>query len=217
MTIKLPTFTLVGVLLLGIALLGACKKEDENGQAPKIADKNTVGCLAANDFYAVHFSAYLQPSVELKNLDRTALLKPFCKELPAVGKVFFSADLIDSDIRETPIAMRLVEFDASADLAQAKEVRTVAEFPAKTYPKGVVEAQASVDKNGYYALILLVGDAKSEDDRLKIPFHVGGNPYNPYGWPHETWLAIVSGIIFTVLGLISLVYRWLKKRKVRAA
>jgi hypothetical protein len=211
-----PHPTVARIFLLTIALVASgCNKDNETGQAPQIASKDKVGCLATNDFYAVHFSAYLQPSVELKNVDRAALLKPFCKELPGAGKVFFSADLIDDDIRETPIGIRVVEVNNNAKTGNSTEIRTLTEVPAKTYPKGVVEAQATVDKDGDYAMILLVGgdNAKSEDDKLTIPFHVGGDPYNPYGWPHETWLAIVSGIGFAVLSSIYLLYRLLKRKK----
>ncbi|SJM94566.1 conserved exported hypothetical protein [Crenothrix polyspora] len=209
------------VLLLAIAFgVGGCNKDSENNQSPQIADKNSVGCLATNDFYAVHFSVYLKPSGDLKNMDRAALLKPYCKELPVVGRAFFSADLIDEDIRGTPIGIRIVELaDGTKKPEEFKEIRTLAEIPAKIYAKGVVEAQADIDKNGDYAMILIVGgeNALSEDDKLKIPFHVGGNPYNPYGWPRETLIGIASGIGFVILGTIYLLYRLLKRRKLPAA
>lgn len=204
------------ILCLALALLvSACNKDDEANQAPKIASKDKVGCLATNDFYAVHFSAYLQPSVELKNVDRAALLKPFCKELPGAGKVFFSADLIDNDIRETPIGIRVVEVNNNAKAGNSTEIRTITEIAAKAYPKGVVEAQATIDKDGDYAMILLVGgeNAKTEDDKLKIPFHVGSDPYNPYGWPRETLIGVASGMGFVILSTIYLLYRLVKRKK----
>jgi hypothetical protein len=215
MTIKLPKLAVIPVLSLSVVLLSACTQNDEDSQAPKIASKDKVGCLAANDYYAVHFSAYLQPSVELKNVDRAALLKPFCKELPGAGKVFFSADLIDNDIRETPIGIRVVEVTNNAKAGDSTEVRTITEIPAKPYPKGVVEAQATIDKDGDYAMILLVGgeNAKSEDDKLKIPFHVGSDPYNPYGWPRDTLIGVASGAGFAILGVIYLLYRLVKRKK----
>jgi hypothetical protein len=209
-----PVFSKTLCLALALIVSG-CNKDDEDNQAPKIASKDKVGCLATNDFYAVHFSAYLQPSVELKNVDRAALLKPFCKELPGAGKVFFSADLIDNDIRETPIGIRVVEVNNNAKVGDSTEIRTITEIPAKAYPKGVVEAQATIDKDGDYAMILLVGgeNAKSEDDKLKIPFHVGSNPYNPYGWPRETLIGVASGIGFAILSVIYLLYRLVKRKK----
>jgi thioredoxin-related protein len=52
-------------LLILSLFLAACKKE-EIDTSPQIADINSVGCLIANDFYAVHFSAYLKPHSSLK-------------------------------------------------------------------------------------------------------------------------------------------------------
>ncbi|WP_394751732.1 hypothetical protein [Crenothrix sp.] len=212
-----PYYICVRVLLLAITLVvNGCNKDNDNSQSPQIADKNSVGCLATNDFYAVHFSVYLKPSGDLKNMDRAALLKPYCKELPGVGKAFFSADLIDEDIRGTPIGIRVVELaDGTKKPEEFKELRTLIEIPAKIYAKGVVEAQADIDKEGDYAMILIVGgeNAVSEDDRLKIPFHVGSNPYNPYGWPRETLIGVASGVGFVILGLIYLLYRIVKRKK----
>jgi hypothetical protein len=217
-----PYSACIRFFLLSIALIvTGCNKESENTQSPQIADKDSVGCLVTNDFYAVHFSAYLKPTGDLKNADRAALLRPYCQELPGAGQAFFSADLIDNDVRETPIGIRVVELEKIADSKekseQFKEIRTLAEIPAKIYAKGVVEAQANLDKNGDYAMILIIGgeDAISEDDRLKIPFHVGGNPYNPYGWPKETLMAVASGVGFIVLGAIYLIYRLVKRRRLR--
>jgi hypothetical protein len=48
--------------------------------------------------------------------------------------------------------------------------------PAKLFPRGAVEAQAEVDKNGDYRLYLLIGDAVEEDDRFKIDLQVGVAP-----------------------------------------
>lgn len=216
MTNNMLTATLSKIILLVSALaVAGCNKESEDNQAPKIASKDTVGCLATNDFYAVHFSVYLKPSGDLKNADRAALLKPYCKELPGVGTAFFSADLIDDDIRTMPIGIRVVELADGTQKPEAfKELRTLTEVPAKIYAKGVVEAQATIDKTGNYAMILLVGGDKalSEDDKLKIPFHVGGDRYNPYGWPRETLIGVASGIGFIALSLIYGLYRLVKRK-----
>lgn len=204
-------------LLSSLLVLASCNKENANTQSPQIPDKDSVGCLITNDFYAVHFSAYLKPTGDLKNADRAALLKPYCQDLPSVGKVFFSADLIDNDIRQTPIALRIVELEKIKNAKgknNFKEIRTLAEVPAQLYTKGVVEAQADIDKNGDYALVLLIGnqDVISDDEKFKIPFHVGDKPLSFYGLSGEQLLAVGSGIILMLLGAFYGLYRLIKRK-----
>lgn len=157
--------------------LSGCDMSEKLGTPPQIADVNSVGCLVANDFYAVHFSAYLKPK---QGNDRNALLTPYCQELPDIGKAFFAADLIDRDIRQTPIGIRIVEIEKIGDKPEDfKELRELNQVEPKIYSKGVVEAQADLDKKGDYALILLIGgeEAISNEDKLKITFHVGTSPF----------------------------------------
>ncbi|MDP3838733.1 MAG: hypothetical protein Q8Q54_07415, partial [Methylococcales bacterium] len=94
-----------------------------------------------------------------------------------------------------------------------KEVRTITEVPAKAYSKGVVEAQADIDKTGYYALFLLVGgeEAVSDEDKLRIPFHVGGNPD---ALPKQTIMMIAGGATTLLLIIIGIIVWMRKKRKV---
>lgn len=165
-------------------LLAGCNTSEKLGTPPQIADVNSVGCLVANDFYAVHFSAYLKP-IQSSN-DREALLTPYCQELPREGKIFFGVDLIDRDIRETPIGIRVIEIEKTGEkMTDFKEIRELNKVEPKLYSKGVVEAQTDVDKKGDYALILVIGgeDAISEEDKLKITFHVGNNSF---AWFNET-------------------------------
>ena len=165
--------------IISSLLLTGCNN-DQLGTPPQIADINSVGCLVANDFYAVHFSAYLKPTTPLEGNDREALLKPYCQDLPSIGKAFFAADLIDRDIRKTPISIRIIEIEKTGDKpTDFKEVRMLSEIPPKIYSKGVVEAQADLDKLGDYSLILAIGgdEAISEEDKLNINFHVGNTPF----------------------------------------
>lgn len=211
------SFLRVVFVLLLIQLLSGCKWIDilKGTPPPQIADKEKVTCLVANDFYAVHFSAYIKPAGDIKDAEREALLRPYCQELPFPGKVFFSADLIDRDIRATPIAIRVVELEKTGSgdtAADFKELSVISEVPAKLYPRGVVEAQADIPRNGHYAMFLMVGgeEALSEDDKLRVPFHVGGNPYN---LSTEAMQAIYAGAAFLFLCLMYLGYRLWKKRQ----
>ncbi len=215
MNIKSGYFlVLASFLMIGGSLVGC----DKFSSKPQIEDINSVGCLITNDFYAVHFSAYLKPQ-NTQNAgegDKKALLTPYCQELPTPGKAFFAADLIDRDIRKTPIGIRIVEIEKTEEkVDDFKEIRTISEVEPKLYPRGVVEAQADIDKNGDYILTLIIGgeEALSAEDRLKIPFHVGGNLF---GLSRQNLILIASvlgGFMFAGLGLFFYFHR---KRKLAA-
>ena len=200
--------------IISSLLLTGCNN-DKLGTPPQIADINSVGCLIANDFYAVHFSAYLKPTTPLEGNDREALLKPYCQELPSTGKAFFSADLIDRDIRKTPIGIRVIEIEKTGDKpTDFKEIRTLNEVPPKIYSKGVVEAQADLDKLGDYSLILAIGgdEAISEEDRLKINFHVGDTPL--LSKLTENMQIALAGGIPALIAFICGIYFFRKKRMI---
>ncbi len=218
MSSKLSRYvTVTSLLVISLCITGCDKFKDKNKPA-QIQDLNSVGCLIANDFYAVHFSAYLKPTQninELNESEREALLQPYCQEVPKPGKLFFSADLIDRDVRQTPVGVKIVELTQTGNdetkIESFKEVRTLTETPAQPHPRGVVEAQADIDKNGYYAMILIIGgeEALAEDDKLKVLFHVGGNPF---GLTRQQLILASSGVagFFVLLGLL---IWYIKKRK----
>lgn len=201
-------------IFIFVILISGCDR-NQLGTQPQIPDLNSVGCLIANDFYAVHLSAYLKSSASNQdNNDRAALLTPYCQEIPGPGKVFFAADLIDRDIRKTPIGIRIVELEfIGYDDTKAedfKEIKTITEIEAKEYTKGVVEAQADIERNGYYAMYLLIGgvDAVSDEDKLRISFHVGGDPD---ALPKKTLLLIGVGAAIS-LGIIIGCVLWYRKK-----
>ncbi len=174
-------------------------------QTQQLGKRPDLDCIIANDFYAVHFSAYLQPDKTDKNADPKAAFVPFCQKIPRAGKMFFTADLIDRDIRETPIGIKLVEVEKTGQKApdDIREIRTLAEIPAKLYPRGAVEAQAEIDKNGDYVLYLLIGEAMEEDDKFRVPLEVGVDP-NDNG---KQWLIGIAVAVAAILGLVFLLYR----------
>lgn len=201
--------------LLGALLLSGCDKLDFGAkQSNALGNRPDLDCIIANDFYAVHFSAYLQPDKNDKTGDAKTAFVPFCQQIPRAGKMFFTADLIDRDIRSTPIGIRLVEVEKTGQKApdDIREIRTVTEIPAKLYPKGAVEAQADVDKIGDYVLYLLIGDAIEEDDKFRVALQVGVAP----GGSQFPWLVIggVAAAIAVVAGF--LVYLIRRKRKAAA-
>ncbi|WNB76213.1 LPXTG cell wall anchor domain-containing protein [Methylomonas koyamae] len=210
--LRFPAFWLSA--LLAAVLLSGCDKLGFGAkQSNALGNRPDLDCIIANDFYAVHFSAYLQPDKNDKTVDAKAAFVPFCQQIPRAGKMFFTADLIDRDIRTTPIGIRLVEVEKTGQKApdDIREIRTVTEIPAKLYPKGAVEAQADVDKTGDYVLYLLIGDAIEEDDKFRVALQVGVAP----GGSQTPWLAI--GGVTAAITLVAAFLIFLIRRKRKAA
>ena len=209
---RLPAFFIAGLVACVLLLSGCDKLGFGTKQSSALGNRPDLDCIIANDFYAVHFSAYLQPSKDDKNPDPKAAFVPFCQQIPRAGKMFFTADLIDRDIRSTPIGIRLVEVEKTGQPApdDIREIRTVAETPSRLYPKGAVEAQADVDKTGDYVLYLLIGEAMEDDDKFRVALEVGVDPKGS-----QLPLIAIGGVVALVLlVLVFLVY--LHKRKSKA-
>lgn len=210
------TSTVFLSLLLATQILISCSNPGYNDNPSQQMTKATVGCLVATDFFAVYFSAYIQPTGDgAKVKDKKALFRSYCKDIPTTGKAFFTADLVGSELRETPIAIRIVEQELTGGddtkPENFKDVRTLTEIPAKLYSKGVVEAQAQLDKEGYYAIYLAMneGGTVAEEDRLRIPLHVGVDPD-----VKPLWTQVASGVGITLgFAIISFVtFRFLRRR-----
>ncbi|QPK62593.1 hypothetical protein IVG45_17320 [Methylomonas sp. LL1] len=204
----------VSVLMVCTLLLAGCEQLGFGAkQSNALGNRPDLDCIIANDFYAVHFSTYLQPSKDDRNADPKAAFVPFCQQIPRAGKMFFTADLIDRDIRTTPIGIRLVEVEKTGQKApnDIREIRTIAEIPSQLYPRGAVEAQAEIDKNGDYVLYFLIGDAIEEDDKFRVALEVGVEP----GGSKLPMIAIasVAALLLVVLGFLI----YLHKRKSNSA
>ncbi|MDD2760325.1 MAG: hypothetical protein PHH11_08525 [Methylomonas sp.] len=205
------TFALVISTLMTCLMLSGCEQLGfGQKQSNALGNRPDLDCIIANDFYAVHFSTYLQPAKgENKNADPKAAFVPFCQQIPRAGKMFFTADLIDRDIRTTPIGIRLVEVEKTGQAApdDVREIRTIAEIPSKLYPRGAVEAQAEVDKNGDYVLYLLIGDAVEEDDKFRVPLEVGVEP----GGSLLPQIAVVA-LAALLIGVLGFLIYWYKRK-----
>lgn len=162
---------------------------------------SSLSCLFANDFYAVHFSALQTGRAPGENSD----FVKYCQEIPAIGKVFLSIDLLDRDARSLPIALRVVEeeIDTKGRLREIKS--TLAETPAKTYRNGTAETHVDITHPGHYALIVRFGEGPvGEDDQLRIPFSVGLPPPTQYGKFFGHFTGAVVGLFFIVMAIIGL-------------
>jgi hypothetical protein len=205
-----PLLSRLSFILIIIAALSACDKLGLNqNQSNPQGNRPDLDCIIANDFYAVHFSVYIQPVQGEQTADPRSAFVPYCQKIPRSGKMFFTADLFDRDIRSTPIGIRIVEVEKTAAKApdDYREIRTIADIPSKLYPRGAVEAQAEINKDGDYLLILLVGDAVAEDDRFRIPLEVG---VDPNALSPQT-ISLALGMLLVIAGLIFIGYRYFFK------
>lgn len=174
---------------------------------------SSMTCLVANDFYAVHFSA-LQ---EGRQGDERTDFQKYCQEVPKIGKVFLTIDLLDRDTRTTPIALTVVEEEISMDGKPPEVKSTLSETPAKIYKNGTADTHVDITHPGHYALIATIGDGPiMEDDRLRVPFSVGLAPPPNYAkYVGKTTGAVVA-LFFGVMGVIG--YRtWRNYRPKRDA
>lgn len=163
--------TVLFLALVSVSVQAATPRDPFNGRQSYSGSNMT--CLVANDFYAVHFSAVQEGQ---HPGERNAFEK-YCQEVPKVGKVYLSVDLLDRDTRSTPIAISVVEEEIDPN-GKPPEVKSVlAETPARIYKNGTVDTQVEITHPGHYAMIATIGEGPiMEDDRLRIPFSVAVPP-----------------------------------------
>lgn len=180
---KKPQLNIFTTLLLAVCtlLLTSCWVDDK--AAPQqFPYKASVGCLAVNDFYAVYFSIYIKPTDPSEDLTQAELFTPYCTDIPRTGEAYLTADLIDEDLRQIPISVKIVEQELIGDdpllPENFRDIRTIDQTPAQIFDRGVVTMNTTLEKNGYYAMYLLIGgeDAIMDEDKLRIPLVVGGTP-----------------------------------------
>ncbi|MEY2680589.1 MAG: hypothetical protein RL661_820 [Pseudomonadota bacterium] len=155
----------------------------------------SMSCLVANDFYAMHFTSMQQG----RNKNEAHDFVKYCQEIPQIGMTFLTLDLLDRDVRNLPIAVRVVEeeFDQDGNPTTSK---TLKEVPAKIYKNGTLDTSVDISTPGHYALIAEIGDDMiTEDDRLRVPFSVAMPSMQPTPWlKYLAWLS--TAIVFAFLG-----------------
>jgi hypothetical protein len=159
--------SIVSTVLLVLLAAGGCPvKTGPVGQAD---DTKKLACLIANDFYAVHLTAY-QPPAGRSGGAVDGGFRPYCQELPSAGRTYITLDLLDQDVRTTPLAVRV---QSHPDEGQPS---TISELPRRVYPAGVVEVVADLPRPGRYSVVLQVGDSTAGEDIITIPMTVA-SPY----------------------------------------
>lgn len=210
--------TLLHALLVCSGLMAACTSPGYNNNPSQQMTNARIGCPAATEFFAVYFSVHVQPPLENQDEKITKeLFRSYCQDIPTLGKVFFTADLVGSELRKIPIGIRVVEQafpDGGENNADnSNDLITVSEFPPKTYSKGAIEIQFELDKSGYYAVYLIRNgrDAISKEDELRIPLNVGIES----GIKRLlTRLPIFLGIATGLALIVFVAFRFMRQRKV---
>lgn len=195
-------------LAICATLACACTSPGYNDNPSQQISRGRVGCPAATEFFALYFSLRVQPAVENpEGRIVKEIFRSYCHHIPAPGMFYLTADLVGGELKKTPLAMKVVEENSGT----SEEPRTIAEYPAKVYDKGVIESSFPIDHIGNFAIYLTRGQdaSPSEVDRLRIPLYVGVEP-------PATLLIVnllkLAGIGLGVAGLGYLLFRSLRKR-----
>lgn len=127
-----------------------------HGGGGGMGKRGDADCVVEKGHYTVHFSAYQQrehvEGMPGKEFD------PYCEDVPSTGKTTLVFDLLDRELREVPVAVRVVE----AEAADRAEPRTVLYVPPTTYSNGIVTAEASFDRPGRYTAIVSVEESAGD-------------------------------------------------------
>lgn len=200
LTLRTTTIFLFCVIVLSSAVCAnaATAPRDPLNNGRQAYAGSGIKCLITNDFYAVNFTAMQEGQVK----GETTPFVKYCQEIPATGKVFLTVDLLDRDVRTTPLSLRVIEEEISdGRLPEIK--RTVSETPAKVYKNGTADIVADLAQAGHYALIVTIGDQGiTEDDRLRIPFSVAIASPTKSSNLLGKFTGIVVTLFFSVMGYI---------------
>jgi hypothetical protein len=172
-----------------------------------------VKCKVSNDFYAMNFTAMQEGQVK----GETTPFVKYCQEIPVTGKTFLTVDILDRDVRSTPLTLRVVE-EEILDGRLPKIKRTVTEELSKVYKNGTADIVANLTEAGHYALMVTIDDKNlGEDNRLRIPFSVAlANPNKKSDWLGK-FAGIVVTLFFSVMGYIGIrTYRAYRPHKTDA-
>ena len=126
---------------------------------------------------------------------------PSGPSLPKGGDAIVVMDLVDPELRQLPIEMRVVKDEPGND--ENLDAKTVAYVPAQTYPHGVIRTDAELTPGHYFIL-------------------VNGGGEQPFNYQYGVWVERPSygsyagiGFLLVLGGLIFYKLRqseWMKKR-----
>jgi len=104
------------------------------------SDMEQDPCMRLAGENMVHFSAY-QPQYELK--------AQYCTEIPQEGDTFLVVDLVDSELRNEPVGMRVMKGPVSTET----EGEIVVDVSPRYHPDGVLRSEVRLDEGLYTVTI----------------------------------------------------------------
>jgi hypothetical protein len=144
---RVPRHRVMGILLLITVFLPGFASAHGN---VTIEEDSCVRRIGGS---LVHFNAY-QPQNEAK--------AQYCTEIPGEGETFLVVDLVDSELRNTAVGVRVVR-----GLNETAEDETVAYWPPAIHPDGVVRGETMLAK-GLYTLIIAPEGLSASSYILKV-------------------------------------------------
>jgi hypothetical protein len=183
----------LSVVLAGLMGTSEAANNTRNNDGRTKYSGASMKCIVANDFYAVHFSAM---QVGRQGGEASDYLK-YCQEVPAIGLTFLTMDLLDRDVRQLPILLKVVQEELDAN-GNPQTQKILSEVPARIYKNGTADTKYDFAQPGHYALIAEFGepgDLVTEDDRLRIPFTVALIGSTPTPWLKVFFWAALATLI----------------------
>ncbi|MGH6857347.1 MAG: hypothetical protein ACRECP_06845 [Methylocella sp.] len=170
---------LAAASILGI-MLGA-RAEAQNSS---LMDMNmNMGCMLMAGMHEMQVTVYQAGATE-----------DSCKDVPSPGPALITLSSASKELRDMTAEVRIVrggETGATAANGNLDPI-TLAYLPPKTYPRGVITLPATFDKQGKYAVLVTVRDAKD--------MAMSGQLVVTVGEASRQWIFIyiLSGIILAV-------------------
>ncbi|NOT84234.1 MAG: hypothetical protein HOP02_05485 [Methylococcaceae bacterium] len=159
------------------------------------------GCMLSNDFYIANFAAYQTDPQQPKNAK--VMLAPLCQEIPKTGETQITVDMLDRDVRQKPVTLKVFNSDK----------QLVAETPTKVAKQGYISTTVNFPKPGHYDLVAYVNDQDlkiaPEKSALHIPLTVAIVVPGPSASMGNVMMVIL-GVGALAFGLGVLVPRWMK-------
>lgn len=206
----------LGFLLAALAVSPVWALGDDDDDERNARGLQELSCVAEKGLYTVHFGAYQAkqgvPGAPEREFD------PYCKDVPKTGKTTLVFDLMNRELREMPLAVRVVE------ATNGPEPRTVLYVPPITYANGVVTTEATFDKPGTYTAIVsrekpaggmaqaaAAAHASHGPDAFTVsfPLRVGlTQSVSPVPLSLRTWAVIFGIAVLSCVGY----YRYMRRR-----
>lgn len=122
----------------------------------------------------------------------------FCEDIPATGNTIIVMDAIDSELRNIPIEVRLIEDtgDRSLDVGTADGSQlnsvTMLHLPSKIYETGSIPIEFNFTHAGKYVGLVTAGDKGQYTSRFPFSVGIEKTSYGIY--------VLVAGVILLGLG-----------------